>query len=127
MKLEQTTGSLREFAERLFAFIEELTGNRPHLRDSPWYRVETARGRAFLFLRLIGHRAKRNPPNSIHLAARWEEQLKGPRVHEGTNWFESHRSVDLVVRADQPEELDMALEFVRLAHQIRNPNQCQIS
>ena len=89
MILEKTTGELRRSSERIFNLIEELTGIRPYVRESAWYRAENARGRAFLFMRLVGVRAKRNPPNSLHLAARWDERLLQFRVVERTNWFES--------------------------------------
>lgn len=120
MILEKTTGTLRDAGERIFALIEGLTGIRPYVRESAWYRAETAQGRAFLFIRLVGIRAKRNPPNSIHFAARWDERLVGPAVVEGTNWFESQRSLDFVARADDPESMRLAEEFIRRAYEIRN-------
>lgn len=120
MKIEKTSGVLRESSERLFNLIQELTGKRPFLRESAWYRAENAKGRAFLFMRLVGTRAKRNPPNSLHLAARYDPRLVGERLVEGMNWFESQRSIDFVARADSPEDMILAEEFLLNAYRLRN-------
>jgi hypothetical protein len=114
MRLEQTRGSLRDFCERLFDLIEKLAGAPPQpLRDTGWYRAESE-GKAFLWLRIVGERARTHPPNSVHLSAKWHQLLIDEGAVQGNNWF-GQPSADVSARL---EESVLAENFIRCAFQL---------
>src|SRR5262245_35368671 len=116
MRREQTTGALRNLCDRLFDLIAELAGTQPQLvPDGGWYRAESG-GRGFVYLRPIGEAARTFPPNSVHLATRWDESLHDEGVTAGNNWYGSEASADLVVRANNTEEVARAETFIRQAY-----------
>ncbi len=117
MRFEDTSGELRKLAERLFALVKEVSGERPQLQgNTDWYRAQGAE-RAFVYLRLIGERARTFPPNSVHLATKWNERLASEQVFQGNNWY-GEPSADLAVQATNPAELGPAEDFIRRAFQL---------
>ncbi|HHT9137943.1 MAG TPA: hypothetical protein ACFYEK_11980 [Candidatus Wunengus sp. YC60] len=118
MKLEQTNGNLRILGDHLFRLIEGLTGRRPQLlpNGGDWYKAES-RVKTFLSLRLIGNRARKFPPNSVHLATKWNESLEDTGATKGNNWH-SQPSADLSAQADNDKEVARAEDFVRRAFQL---------
>jgi hypothetical protein len=117
MRIEQTHGPLQVFSEVLFSFIERLSGERPQrLSSADWYQAKGG-GVAFVYLRLIGERARTFPPNSVHLATKWDDRLAIRRVVPGNNWY-GDRSADLTVEAVKHEDIILAEEFIRIAFQL---------
>ena len=118
MRYEDTGGSLRALCDRLFAVVEDLSGERPQPdKDYVWYRAQV-NGKAFVYLRVIGKRARTFPPNSVHLAAEWDDSLMTRSVVQGNNWW-GYPSADLTAEAAKPHELDPAEEFIRAAFRLK--------
>ena len=114
MRIENTRGPLQALCDKLFCLVEELSGARPQLDPSfVWYRAQS-NGKAFLYLRVIGERARTFPPNSVHLTTAWDDRLAIERVTAGNNWY-GERSADLSVQAAKPDEIGFAEEFIRTA------------
>ena len=117
MKIENTTGQLRALSDRLFSLIEELSGERPHLvGNTEWYRAQSTDG-PFVYLRLVGERARTLPPNAVHLATKWDDSLANTQVVPGNNWY-GERSADLVVQAAKADDIGPAEAFIRTAFRL---------
>lgn len=113
MLIEETSQALRVLGERLFGLVEELSVERP-MPSHGWYRAEVAGGPA-LYFRFVGPGARSYPKNSIHLATEWSNALASiDGVTRGNNWY-GQTSADLSARADYPQEMEKAEEFVRRA------------
>jgi hypothetical protein len=119
MLLEKSDRAVQALGERLFAFVEQLSGSRPQLISSgDAYRAEVD-GRPFIYFRFVGPRARTFPPNSVHLMAPWHDHLAGEGVRRANNWYGSQPSADFSARADNPGEAVEAEAFVRRALQVR--------
>ncbi|CAA9339602.1 MAG: hypothetical protein AVDCRST_MAG93-6574 [uncultured Chloroflexia bacterium] len=117
MKLEKTSGPLRALADRLFAFVEELSGERPQfIASDGWYHALTNE-KVFVYLYLVGKTAKKNPRHSVVLATQWDDRLAVGRVTQGNNMF-GYPSAELAVRATNPDDIAPAEEFLRRALQL---------
>lgn len=112
MRLDQTSEALRALGERLFELVEVLAGNRPELQGE-WYKAALPDGPIFLYIRLIGERAKSNPPNSILLVSQWSDFVVDPRLREGNDFF--GRDLSVVVQPDKPQDVAHAIEFISRA------------
>lgn len=118
MRLEDTSGALRELGVTLFSLVEELSGERPGLlSNTGWYRVQVA-GVAFLYRRLVGEPARKFPANSVHLSTKWDERLASEGVMGGNNWYGSGPSADRLVKSTNPAEIGPAEEFIRHAFRL---------
>ena len=119
MMLEETSGPLRVLGEWLFDLVRELTGEEPQpIASGGWYRARSDHG-VFLYFRFTGARARNYPRDSIHLVAKWDEQLDGTGVKRGNNWFGSDPSADLALRPEVPGDVPVAKQFVRRAFELR--------
>ncbi len=126
MKIERTSGVLRTAGDTLFALIEELTGSRPELSgtNSDIYKgVLPETGIGFVYLRLVERGGTKNPPMSVDLHTRWNEQLANNptilicRVTEGKDWYGTESSANMTARVLVPGEVEDALTFIRSAFQ----------
>lgn len=79
MKLEKTSGLLRALADRLFAFVEELSGERPQfIASDGWYHAWT-NGNVFVYLYLVGKTPRRihNTPSCLRPSGTTVSRLGG--------------------------------------------------
>jgi hypothetical protein len=116
-KIEDTTGAVHDFAERLFNRIRQLTGSEPSFYSTNgWYKCTDEV--IFLFARINGDptRAKGRPPNSIELQALWddgwerqEEVSKNPKALWGNT-----AGAEACFPA-KPDMLEKAIKFVETA------------
>ena len=118
MRLDQASSALQKFGNRMFKLVKKLAGAEAQWQPgSGWYRANSDRG-VFLYLRFVGQRGRKYPPNSVHLAAKWHEEFADSRVVQGNNWFGSGPSADFSARPDHPEEVVRAESFIRRAFQL---------
>jgi hypothetical protein len=120
MKLEDTSGPLRAFGEGFFTYLEELSGARPQLvPSSDWYKVPSPNG-VTLYFRFISDRARKYPPHSIHLIARWDDSFTTVGAERGNNWFGSHPSAEVTLQPEDGTEVNALEHFVRHAFRLRS-------
>src|SRR5687768_1954010 len=98
MLLDNVDSDLQQLGRRLFKVVRDLSGSEPELESSSgWYKAASADG-VFAYFYFLGPRARRYPPNSLHLVAKWDESLNRPDVEASNNWFGGHPSADLIVK-----------------------------
>lgn len=121
MRIEQASDPVRAVGERLFDFIDGLTGTLPRLRESDEKcYVAECDGRAFLWVHFYGERAQGSRQSAVVLNTQWDERLEAVPGAEPGNEFHGVRSVSLSVRPGVPEEIERAKQFIRLAREIRD-------
>jgi hypothetical protein len=112
-QLEECSPSLRALGDQLFELIAARTGFRPEWQPSSgWYKARSAAGRV-MYLKFLGDRARKNPPQSALLTAEWDASLAALGATKGNNMF-GRESADLSV---VPTDVGRASaeQFIRLA------------
>jgi HNH endonuclease len=107
MKIEKTNGLLRNLSDRVFSYIEELTGSRPQrCVTADRYSVN---GQLFVALRERGL-----APNSVFLCAKWDNRfIEVQRVTQNPKGWYRNPEAQLIVRADKPKDFNDAVDFIR--------------
>jgi hypothetical protein len=119
VQLEMTNDELRTLGERIFDLVRELAGDTPAFeKSSGWYKATSEHG-VFLYLYFLGAKARRNPPNSVRLVAKWDPSFAGKAVEESNDWFGGHPSAGLTARPEHSEEAAAAEAFIRHAFRLR--------
>lgn len=119
VRIENASDSLAALGERLLELVEEQTGRIPEWQESSgWYVGRSADG-VFLYLRLVGEKARAVPPNSAQLTAKWHDDLADLGASRGNQWFGGDDSADLTVEVDDSPSFERAREFICLASRLR--------
>jgi hypothetical protein len=117
MQLEKGSDTLRNLGNQLFQIVEELSGSRPKwLPKGGWYQADSPAG-PYMYFRFVGERARKLPPESAMLNAKWDDRLASSQPERGNNWW-GEPSADVIARAGSVEDFVRAEAFIRNVYQL---------
>lgn len=114
MEIEKATGRLRATADVLFQLSRLLDGNGPEISGG-WYKLTHRTPSGYAWFRLVGDRARRYPPQSIHLVVYpHAEFCEDTRLQVGQDWWGSEDR-HVVATMDNPRSIALVAETLARA------------
>jgi len=120
VKIEDADPELKQLALQVFSVSEWLTSQKPIFDEgSGWYKCGKP---IFAWFYVVGPRAKKNPPNSIVIAAtKSNASLKDASQKMGNNMF-GESALEFVAKPNDPHNYAELLEFIGRAYKARYPD-----